>query len=100
MSQTTSQDKAASITAVAPPASEQTEVAEQKKSFFAKTKHFVVRHKKPAIAAGALVALVGVAAVTGRKTAPLPDFSQPQELTDGSENESVQPETESDTNVA
>jgi hypothetical protein len=44
----------------------------QEQSFVQKTKHFVKSHKRPAIAVGALVALVGVAAVTGRKTAPEP----------------------------
>lgn len=42
----------------------------EKQSFVAKTKHFVKTHKSPAIAVGALVGLVAVAAVTGRKTAP------------------------------
>lgn len=73
------------ITVAAEPAPEQEKVVEQKQSFYAKTKHFVKAHKTPAIALGSLVALVGIAAVAGRKTEPLPTFDQPRELTDGSE---------------
>lgn len=40
-----------------------------KQSPVAKTKQFLKNHKRPAIAVGALVGLVGLAAVTGRKTA-------------------------------
>lgn len=54
---------------------------EEKQSFVTKTKNFVKTHKKPAIAAGALVALVGVSAVLGRKTADLTvDFQPPLEI--------------------
>lgn len=60
------------ITAV-PETNETTELVE-KQSFVAKTKAFVKNHKKPAIAVGALVGLVGVSAMAGRKTAPLPGF--------------------------
>lgn len=42
---------------------------ETKQSFVAKTKQFVKAHKKSTIAVGALVGLVGLAAVTGKKTA-------------------------------
>lgn len=52
-----------------PEPSEKTETVEEKQSFVTKTKHFVKSHKRPAIAVGALVGLVAVAAVTGRKTA-------------------------------
>lgn len=45
-------------------------VVEEKQSFVHKTKAFVKNHKKPAIAVGALVGLVGVSAFVGRKTAP------------------------------
>lgn len=42
----------------------------EKLSFVQKSRTFLKNHKKPAIAVGALVGLVGVAALTGRKTAP------------------------------
>lgn len=51
------------------PETEGAGVEETKTNLFQKTKHFVKTHKKPAIAVGALVALVGVAAVTGNKKA-------------------------------
>lgn len=47
-----------------------TEENVEKQSLVAKTKNFVKNHKKPAIAVGALVALVGASALAGRKTAP------------------------------
>lgn len=63
------------------------ESPEEKQSFVHKTKHFVKTHKKRAIAGAALVGLVGVAAVTGRKTAPTEVFIAgeltPVEETDG-----------------
>lgn len=71
-------EKSSPVITVADPAPE-APVVEEKQSFIQKTKHFVKTHKKPAIAVGALVALVGVAAVTGRKTEPLPTF-EPLEL--------------------
>lgn len=40
-----------------------------KQSFVAKTKNFVKTHKKPTLAVIGLVALVGVSALAGRKTA-------------------------------
>lgn len=52
-----------------PSAEEETPVVE-KQSFAAKAKTFVKTHKKPVIATGALVGLVVVSALAGRKTAP------------------------------
>lgn len=49
--------------------SEETAGEETKTSFVQKTKTFARNHKKPLIAVGALAALVGVSAVTGRKSA-------------------------------
>jgi hypothetical protein len=101
MSQTTSQDKTTPITAAPAPAPEQPAAEEKKPSFVAKTKRFVVKHKKVAYAGAALVSLTAIAAVTGRKTAPLPDFSQqPRELEAGEVTVEIVPETESDTHVA
>lgn len=48
-------------------------VVSEKQSFVQKTKTFVKNHKKPAIAVGALVGLVGASAFLGRKTAPAID---------------------------
>lgn len=42
----------------------------QKAGFLTRTKLFVKDHKRPAIAVGLLVGLVGGAALLGRKTAP------------------------------
>lgn len=103
MSQTTTPSQEPTPITVANPAPEQTEVPEQKQSFVAKTKRFVVAHKRPALAAAALVSLVGIAAVTGRKTAPLPDFDQHLELESRTEPEEDFTETEqaeSETSVA
>lgn len=50
------------------PETEET-ASETKQSFAQKTKTFVKSHKKPTIAVVALVGLVGVSALTGRKTA-------------------------------
>lgn len=61
------------ITSVPETETEKTETVE-KQSFVAKTKNFVKNNKRPAIAVGALVALVGVSALAGRKTAPSYDF--------------------------
>lgn len=58
---------------------ENTESTVEKLSFAQKAKTFVKNHKKPAIAVGALVALVGVAAVTGRKNDDSPEHSEPSE---------------------
>jgi hypothetical protein len=60
------------------PTADSTEVVE-KQSFVAKTKAFVKNHKKSTIAVGALVGLVGVSALVGRKTAPSTDFDEPSE---------------------
>lgn len=51
------------------PEPEETGAEETKSTFVQKTKMFVKNHKRPAIAVGALVGLVGVAALTGRKSA-------------------------------
>ncbi len=52
------------------PSPEEAAAAEETKPSFAqKTKTFVKTHKKPLIAAGLLTGLVGVSALTGRKTA-------------------------------
>lgn len=62
---------------------------EPKQSFVTKTKQFVKNHKKPAIAVGALVALVGAAAVAGRKTADVTvEFQPPLEIVPVDEQES------------
>jgi len=61
--------------------SEQTEATVEKQSFIQKSRTFVQNHKKSTIAVGALVGLVGVAALTGRKTAPSP-APEPLELTE------------------
>jgi hypothetical protein len=98
MSQTPPQ-KPTPITAAAESAPVPGEVVEQKQSFVAKTKHFVRTHKRPALAAAALVSLVGIAAVAGRKTAPLPDFDQHCELESSTETEESS-EPESETTVA
>lgn len=75
--QTSPNDKP--IIVVADPSQTQPEPV-VKQSVWSKTKQFVKSHKKPTIAVGALLGLVGLAAVAGRKTAPTPDFSQPLEL--------------------
>lgn len=49
--------------------SESADTEETKQSFVQKTKTFVKTHKKPLIAAGLLTGLVGVSAITGRKSA-------------------------------
>lgn len=64
---TTTPNNDTNVSQIAPQA-DSSEVVE-KKSFVTKTKTFARNHKKPLIAVGALVALVGVSAVTGRKTA-------------------------------
>jgi hypothetical protein len=65
------------VTAVPTQAPEQ-EKSTEKKSFAKRVRTFTSKHKKPLIAGGALVTLVGIASVAGRKTDPLPDFNQPQ----------------------
>ena len=52
-----------------PEAEAEAAAEETKPNLFQKTKNFVKTHKKPAIAVGALVGLVGVAALTGNKKA-------------------------------
>lgn len=65
---------------IAPQAeTEPTETVENP-NFVQKTKQFVKNHKKSTIAVGALVGLVGLAAVTGRKSESS-DEPQPLELT-------------------
>jgi len=71
---------------------------EQKVGFVTRSKRFLKDHKRPAIAVGALVGLVGIAALAGRKTAPTPDFETTLELEAPSEddqqvNVSVETET-------
>lgn len=60
-------DPKPTVTAV--PETSETEATEPKLTFIQKSKTFVKNHKRPAIAVGALVGLVGVAALTGRKSA-------------------------------
>lgn len=48
---------------------QETEKTEPKLGFFRRSGQFIKDHKRPAIAVGALVGLVGLAAVAGRKTA-------------------------------
>lgn len=66
------------VTVVGGSTEEPKEVVE-KQNFVTKTKTFVKNHKRPAIAVGALVGLVGVAALAGRKE-PLPAFEANLEL--------------------
>jgi hypothetical protein len=76
MSQNQNPDTKPVITTVPETEIEKAEAVE-KLSFVAKTKQFAVAHKptkKTLFAGGALVGLVGLAAVTGRKTAPSYDF--------------------------
>jgi len=61
------------------PENSETEAVVEKQSFVQKTKTFARNHKKPLIAVGALAALVGVSAVTGRKTAPSFDAPVPDD---------------------
>lgn len=60
-----------------------TEEADAKQSrvpnFVRKGTSFVKNHKKSTIAVGALVGLVGLAAVTGRKVETSTDFAEPSE---------------------
>ena len=71
---------------------------EEKLSFVAKSKQFVKNHKRPAIAVGALVGLVGVAALAGRRQEPLPalvlEIEPPHASVDL---EPTEPETETTT---
>lgn len=66
----------AKVTALPTESTEST--VEEKLSFVKKSKRFVKNHKKATIAVVALGGLVGVAALTGRKTAP---SAMPEELT-------------------
>lgn len=59
---------------------DQAQESGEKLTFVTKTKQFVKNHKKPAIAVGALVGLVGLAAVTGRRQEPLPGVQATLEL--------------------
>lgn len=63
---------------------------ETSQSLFAKTKRFVASHKKSTIAVGALVGLVGLAAVTGKKTATV-TIQSPLELEVEDETETTDP---------
>lgn len=65
-------DTNANVTAL--PTEEQTTESVEKLSFVQKGVAFVKSHKKSTIAVGALVGLVGVAALTGRKDDDLPAF--------------------------
>jgi len=58
---------------------ESTGNAVEKPSFAQKAVTFVKNHKKPAIAVGVLVGLVGAAALTGRKDDDSPEFTEPSE---------------------
>lgn len=64
-----SNDNPQTTITVAPEATEEAEVVEQKPNFAKKSWNFVKSHKKPAIAVGALVALVGAGALFGGKKA-------------------------------
>lgn len=66
------------ITSV-PETQEETPESVEKLTFVTKTKTFVKNHKRPAIAVGALVGLVGLAALAGKKE-PLPGFEATLEL--------------------
>lgn len=57
-------------------------------TFFQKAKTFVKNHKKPAIAVGALVGLVGVAAVTGSTVRDSSDRRQTTEDVEDAVNDS------------
>jgi len=70
-------DKTATVTALA--TEESNEQSVEKQSFVKKGVAFVKSHKKSTIAVGALVGLVGVAALTGRKTEPSTDYPEPSE---------------------
>lgn len=83
---------------VAAPAADETVVVE-KQSFLAKSKNFVKSHKRPAIAVGALTALVGVSALIGRKTAPTTDYILALEPAPADEDD-TEVLSESDTTVA
>lgn len=86
------------VIAEAPPVVEGT-VVESKPKFLARTKQFVKDHKRPAIAVGALVGLVGLAAVAGRNTTVKHDFNATLELESPSRDEDRDEET-ADTTVA
>ena len=58
---------------------ESTEEAAEKQSFVQKGVNFVKSHKKSTIAVGALVGLVGVAALTGRQESDSPASTEPSE---------------------
>lgn len=59
------------------PAEESNEQAVEKSNFIGRAKTFVKTHKKSTIAVGALVGLVGVAALTGRKQDDSPVYPEP-----------------------
>lgn len=59
-----------------------TEAPVEKVTFIQKAKMFVKNHKKSTIAVGALVGLVGVAAVTGRKVSDSPETLELYVVTD------------------
>lgn len=73
-----SNDTTPIVTALSP---EEIAAEETKSTFVQKGKTFVKNHKKPLIAVGALVGLVGVSAFTGRKSASVTITAQsPLEL--------------------
>jgi hypothetical protein len=74
------------------------EVVEPKPGVLARTKRFLKDHKRPAIAVGALVGLVGLAAVAGRNTTVKHDFNATLELEKAPSEEEVEETT--DTTVA
>jgi len=67
----------ATVTALA--TEESTEQTVEKSNFIGRAKTFVKNHKKSTIAVGALVGLVGVAALTGRKNDDSPAYTEPSE---------------------
>lgn len=75
MSQTT--DKP--VTVVPSATAESNESTVEKVTFVQKAKTFVKNHKKSTIAVGALVGLVGLAAVTGKKVVDSEELSEPSE---------------------
>lgn len=87
MSNEKTQTSSGPVIATAAPA--EAPETEQKVGFVTRSKRFLKDHKRPAIAVGALVGLVGIAAVAGRKTAPTPDFETTLELESPQQDEEV-----------
>jgi len=84
---------------VATDVSEPTEAPVEKQSIAKRGVAFVKTHKKPALAVAALLGLVGVAAVAGRKTASLPEFDATLELNPAPETDE-EPVLDAETTVA